>query len=257
MQLIPPKEVVMTNHASKPQAVKELLEALGVARGRARVQAHLLSLDAKKRWQGLETTLLELENKLEQNGEKIVATVTANVREVTQAARDLMHELDGTLELGAPVRKLMKDAPSTCAPGDSLARAAQLMWELDCGVVPVVDANGHVVGLITDRDVCMAAYTRGEPLRALPVESTMSTLVVSCSPDDSVGHALRVMATHRVRRLPVLENERLIGLLTLADISRAIRKQPGNRIPACVALADALALISEQRPETERAQAAE
>ncbi len=248
----------MTIHESKPQAVKELLDALAVARGRARVQAHLFSLDAKKRWQGLETTLLELETRLEQNGEKIAAAVTANVREVTQAARDLMHELDGTLELGSPVRKLMKAAPSTCAPGDSLERAAQMMWELDCGVVPVVDANGHLVGIVTDRDVCMAAYTRGESLRVMPVESTMSNLVVSCSPEDSVGHALRVMATSRVRRLPVLENGRLLGLLTLADISRAIQKQPGNRIPACVALADTLALISEQRPATaERAQAAE
>jgi CBS domain-containing protein len=250
-------EDLMTMHESKPQAVKELLDALAVARGRARVQAHLLSLDAKKRWQGLESTLLELESKLEHNGEKIAAAVTANVREVTQAARDLMHELDGSLELSAPVRKLMNPEPRTCAPGDTLDRAAQLMWELDCGVVPVVDAQGAVVGIVTDRDLCMASYTRGEPLRATPVESTMSRSIIGCSPEDSVGHALRVMATNRVRRLPVIEQDRLVGLITLADISRAIRKQPGNRIPACVALADTVALICEERPAAERTQAAE
>lgn len=248
----------MPTQASKIHSAEELMDALTVARDRARVQAHLFSLDARKRWQGIEAKLLELKAKLEQSGEKIAETAAANVREVTHAAGELLRELDGTLELATPVGKLMNAAPSTCAPGDSLEQAAQVMWERDCGVVPVLAADGSLVGIVTDRDVCMAAYTRGQPLGALTVESTMSQLVHACSPDDSMGHALRLMAAHRVRRLPVVEDGRFVGLVTLADVARDIRKQPGNRVPACVALADTLAVVCEQRPTTvERAHAAE
>jgi CBS domain-containing protein len=247
----------MPSHESKPNSATEMIDALKVARDRARVQAHLFSLDAKKRWQGLEASLLELQAKLEQSGERIAATAAANVRDVTQAARDMMHELDGTLELTMPVRKLMKDNPRTCSPDDSLNRAAQIMWELDCGALPVVGADGGLAGIITDRDICMAAYTRGQPLAAMSVDSAMSRTVHSCSPDDSIGHASRLMADKQVRRLPVTNDGRLVGILTLADIARAVDRREGNRIPACVALAHTLAAIAKERSPSAAAHAAE
>jgi CBS domain-containing protein len=233
-----------------------MLNALKAARDRAKVQAHLLSLDAKKRWQGVEKRVVELEASLDQEGERLTGAITASFREVTQAARDLLQELDGTLELATPVKKLMQKAPATCSPEDSLNHAAKIMWDLDCGAVPVVDASGDVVGIVTDRDICMATYTRGLAPGAVSVESVMSRAIHTCSPEDSIGEAARSMAQHRVRRLPVTSGNRLVGLLTLADIAREIRTHEGNRIPACVAVAHALAAISEPRAAG-RAQAAE
>ena len=62
------------------------------------------------------------------------------------------------------VRELMTDSPSSCSPNDSANEAARVMWDCDCGVVPVVDDSGHVAGIVTDRDICMAAFKQGKPL---------------------------------------------------------------------------------------------
>ncbi len=75
------------------------------------------------------------------------------------------------------VSDLMTTAVKSCVIGDSLQRAAQLMWENDCGVVPVLDGEGRVVGMITDRDICMAAYTHGQALWQLPVSGAMAKQV--------------------------------------------------------------------------------
>jgi CBS domain-containing protein len=222
---------------------------------RTSCQAHLLSLDAKKRWQGLETRLVELEAILERSGERLTDNVTASFREVTKVAQDLLRELDGTLELSTPVRELMQQNLSTCSPEDSLNQAAQIMWNRDCGAVPVVGSDGRVVGMITDRDICMATYTRGQAPGSISVESVMSKHLSTCSPNDTIGDAARLMAEKRVRRLPVTAGGRLVGLLTLADIARDLRRH-GNRVPACVALAHTLAEISEPRASS-HAQAAE
>jgi CBS domain-containing protein len=235
-----------------------MIDALRAARDRARVQAHLFSLEAKKRWQGVEATMLELQSKLEQSGESIAAAALGSFRDSTQAARDIMRELDGTLELATPVRRIMNDAPRACSPDESLNRAAQIMWELDCGAIPVIDAAGGLAGIVTDRDICMAAYTRGQALAEVSVGTAMSRTLHSCSPDDSIGHAARLMAEKQVRRLPVTLDGRLVGIVTLADIAREIEKHDGNRTRACVALSHTLATISKQRASTtDRAQAAE
>jgi CBS domain-containing protein len=233
-----------------------MVRSLEVVRDRARIQAHLFSLDAKKRWQEVEANLLGLRGKLEQGGEAAGAGASKAFADLTQAAKDLLRELDGTLELTVAVRQVMKSSPVTCSPDDSLNRAAQVLWESNCGAVPVVNAEGNVVGILTDRDICMAAYTRGQPLAALDVASTMSKSVYACTPADSLGHAARIMAKEQVRRLPVLEDGKLVGIVALADIARHIAKQDGNRIPACIALTHTLASISEHRPPAP-AQAAE
>ena len=68
------------------------------------------------------------------------------------------------------VAELMTRSVLAAHPQDSLARAAQMMWDHDCGALPVIDDSGRVLGMITDRDVCMAAYTQGRPLAEIPVE---------------------------------------------------------------------------------------
>ncbi len=236
----------MTNN---PQTATEMIDALAAARDRIRVQAHLFSLDAMKRWQPIERTLLDLQSTLQASGERVAASAATSFREVAQAAKELLQDVDGSFELATPIRKIMREAPTTCAPTDTLNQAAQIMWEHDCGVVPVVYPDGALAGIITDRDLCMAAYTRGQPLASITVESAMSGVVETCSPNDSIGHAARSMAQHQVRRLPVVEHGKLVGLLTLADIAREVRKSGGNRIPACIALAHVLASISAPRDE--------
>lgn len=247
----------MTQQASKTSSAREMMETLKSARDRTRVQAHLFTLEARQRWQELDAGLTSLQTRLEQGSESVAAAANERFRELTEAVRQLLHEFDGTLELRAPVRNHMKPSPSACSAGDSLNQAAQIMWELDCGALPVVDGGGGVIGMITDRDICMAGYTRGQPLGAMRVESAMSHVVHACSPEDTLGHAARLMAERQVRRLPVIENGKLVGVLTLADIARVVCARHGNRVPACVALAHTVAAISAERTTAQRASAAE
>lgn len=121
------------------------------------------------------------------------------------------------------VQQFMSRPVVTCRPSDTLNTAAQLMWEHDCGAVPVVDADGRLVGIVTDRDVSMAAYTQGRALTQIPVEVAMAKQVHACTPDDAIGEAERMMRENRIRRLPVVNGDnRPIGLLSLADIARAV-----------------------------------
>ena len=126
------------------------------------------------------------------------------------------------------VEQVMNRNVKTCLANDTLNRAAQLMWENDCGCVPVVDDDGRAVGMITDRDVCMAAYTQGGMLSHLRVGSAMAREVRSCRPMDTVAEAESIMRAAQVRRLPVVDAERhIVGLLSLNDIAREVARERG------------------------------
>ena len=110
----------------------------------------------------------------------------------------------------------------TCHADDTLERAAQLMWEHDVGFLPVVDGGGRLIGVVTDRDALMAAYTRGQPLRALRVDGAMARKAVTCSIHDDVTQTEHRMAEHQIRRLPVVDEVGVpIGVVTLSDVARA------------------------------------
>ena len=131
------------------------------------------------------------------------------------------------------VGQLMTRNIEACHPGDALNAAARIMWEHDCGCVPVVvdeEGGARVVGMLTDRDICMAAYTQGCPLGAIDVASAMSRDVRSCRPTDPVRVAVSILRTNQLHRLPVLDpNDHLIGLLSLADIAREAGREHGRR----------------------------
>jgi CBS domain-containing protein len=96
------------------------------------------------------------------------------------------------------------------------------MWERDCGAVPVLDQEGSVVAMLTDRDLCMAAMTQGKALSEIRVSSAMSRSLWACRPDDDLSQAEALMRTRKVRRLPVVDAEgRLLGILSLSDLARA------------------------------------
>src|SRR3954452_13618990 len=101
------------------------------------------------------------------------------------------------------VSDIMTKNVSACGPGDSLTRAAQLMWDRRCGCLPVLDAGGSLVGFVTDRDVCMAAYTQGRRLDEITVGTAMSRPARTCAPGASIEEAEDMMMTHSVRRLVV------------------------------------------------------
>ena len=116
------------------------------------------------------------------------------------------------------VKELMTPNAKAIWLTESLADAARLMWENDCGVLPIIK-DGKVVGLITDRDVCMGSAMRDRNPSAISVEEVMTGQVYAIKPDDNVDQALQVMQQHQIRRLPVVNPEgELEGILSLNDI---------------------------------------
>jgi CBS domain-containing protein len=103
------------------------------------------------------------------------------------------------------------------------------MWELDCGCVPITDEESQVIGMLTDRDICMAAYMQGKTLGEIPISSVMSTELYSCTPQQGVSAAENLMETKRVRRLPVIDRKQHIqGLLSLNDIATMATSEEGK-----------------------------
>jgi CBS domain-containing protein len=122
------------------------------------------------------------------------------------------------------VCEIMTSDVSTCRPTDSLARAAQIMWDRDCGVVPVVDDDGLPIGMITDRDICFATLFRDELPKNIQVRAAMSESVTSCYEDDSIETAEQLMCKALVRRLPVIDDDgALRGIISLNDIALHLR----------------------------------
>jgi len=158
------------------------------------------------------------------------------------------------------IESLMTRDVKTCTADDSLDVAARAMWENDCGCVPVVDADGGVIGMLTDRDICMAAYTQGAALSALQVGPSMATTVYSCKPKDSPATAENLMRTHRIRRLPVIgANGRLVGILSLNDLAREAGRVHSGKSKAAVQardVSDTLAAICTPRAQDAAAQVA-
>jgi CBS domain-containing protein len=127
------------------------------------------------------------------------------------------------------VSQLMTRPVVSCRQSDPLEQAARLMWERDCGCLPVVaDGEGaRLVGMITDRDICMSAFLQGRNLKELPVVAAMAPAVRVCRPEDTIREAENVMATAGVRRLPVVDPDgQLVGLLSMADIARHAARVP-------------------------------
>jgi CBS domain-containing protein len=150
------------------------------------------------------------------------------------------------------VEELMTRHVRSCRPGDSLNEAARIMWETDCGFVPVVEpeAGMRVVGVITDRDICIAAYTKGKTLREIPVRDVMAGSVRACAPDDRLAAAEEIMREAQVRRLPVVdESGRLVGILSLSDIARELARETGSSRKRVTGreVGESLAAISKPR----------
>jgi CBS domain-containing protein len=128
------------------------------------------------------------------------------------------------------VERLMTRDLETCTREANLAHAAMIMWRRNCGLVPVVErGSGQLVGVITDRDICMAAAMRDASAHSVPVGEVMTSAVVTCAPGDDVRIAMHRMGELQVRRLPVVDRHgRLEGLLSLNDLLLVAEATPGG-----------------------------
>jgi len=122
------------------------------------------------------------------------------------------------------VQDVMAKAVVSCHPDANLAVVAALMWEHNCGQLPVVKDDGKVSAVITDRDICIALGTRNQRACELRVRDVTCRAAVVCHADDNLRAALNIMAAERVRRLPVVDQDgALVGILSLDDVTLQAR----------------------------------
>jgi CBS domain-containing protein len=127
------------------------------------------------------------------------------------------------------VTDIMSRDVAQCRKETDLADAMQTMLTARVGTLPVVDTHGRVSGIVTDRDIAVAAATRYRNAAHIAVHEAMSGHVISCLPDDGVTMALKKMEEARVRRLPVVDTAgRLVGIVALDDIVRRAIDRPGG-----------------------------
>jgi CBS domain-containing protein len=116
------------------------------------------------------------------------------------------------------VRDVMTPTVQTVSPSQSLAEAAEVMKGEDVGSVPVVE-EGRLAGILTDRDIVMRAVAERRDPQAVKVDEVASRELVTVEPEQDLDEALALMARHQVRRLPVVEQGRLVGMLAQADVA--------------------------------------
>jgi CBS domain-containing protein len=117
------------------------------------------------------------------------------------------------------VKELMSVDAKSCREDTDLATATKIMWDADCGIVPVVNDDRRVIGVITDRDICVAAATRSMNPAAIRARDVMSRTVATVTENEDVRVALATIKDRRVRRLPVVDKQqRLVGVISLNDL---------------------------------------
>ncbi len=137
-----------------------------------------------------------------------------------QAITELAPAGSETAQPPTLARDVMTTEVATCHAGDTLEHCARLMWDRGCGCVVVVEDVHRPVAVITDRDVCMAAYTQGRPLGEMVVGSAMSRRLFVVDEHATLDVPARLMRLHCIRRLPVVDRGgSLVGLLSIADIA--------------------------------------
>jgi CBS domain-containing protein len=133
--------------------------------------------------------------------------------------------------MGKSVQDVMTTNPTIVVADNPVVEAARIMKEKDVGIVPVVE-GGRLVGTVTDRDIAVRVVAEGKDPHSVRVREIASTDVVTVDPQQDLDEALRLMASHQVRRLPVVEEGgKLVGIVAQADVAReANDKQTGELV---------------------------
>lgn len=130
------------------------------------------------------------------------------------------------------VKEIMTQSVVCCGPATNVGRAVELMWERNVGMLPVVGNDGKLIGVVTDRDICIAMGTRNRLPGDLTVGEIAVSKVFTCKPDDNVHEALGVMGSHQVRRLPVVDDKGIPqGILSMDDL--VVHSEVGKLRGAC------------------------
>lgn len=117
------------------------------------------------------------------------------------------------------VQDIMTRDVQCCGPDTNLAVGGKMMWDSDCGVLPVLNVEGKVLGVITDRDICMAVATRNKLASEITVWETVSGKACTCRDTDDIHTALDIMKREKVRRLPVVDEDGVLqGMLSMNDL---------------------------------------
>lgn len=116
------------------------------------------------------------------------------------------------------VHEVMESRVRTCSQDDDVATTALVMQEADCGVLPVIGRAGEVVGILTDRDICLRLGERDAKPSEVQVRDVMHREVHSCRPGDDIQRALDLMRAWKVRRLPVVHEGKLVGIVSLDEV---------------------------------------
>lgn len=138
------------------------------------------------------------------------------------------------------VRDAMTSQPVTIQRSASVKSAAELMAQEDIGSLPVVDEGGSLVGMVTDRDIAIRAVAAGRETSTTQVKEILTSPTVQVIPDDSLDMALGLMAKYQVRRLPVVYDTQLVGVLAQADIAHEAKDKKAGQV---------LEAISQSTPE--------
>ncbi|HWK21526.1 MAG TPA: CBS domain-containing protein [Ureibacillus sp.] len=117
------------------------------------------------------------------------------------------------------VKDIMTKDIKVCTPHDSVTAAAKIMREFECGSVPVCE-NNKVVGIITDRDIVINVVADGKDTNSVHCHDCMTSDVVTCSSDTDIHECARIMSQHQIRRIPVVENENIIGIIAIGDLAK-------------------------------------
>lgn len=214
-----------TVSVSSLPAVERAREELRAIKQRARIRERVLCPPARAAWKDIEQKLTQWEERLGREETEAIGPALAQLSEILRAAEAFLD--DPALEeapLESAVTRVMSPLLRICRPDDPLGAATQIMSDQDCSAVPVVDGDSTLIGVITDRDACLACHVHGVSPDELTAGAAMSTGVATCRLDTSIERALELMAERGLRRLVIvgLEGEP-IGMVTLGDIARFVQ----------------------------------
>jgi CBS domain-containing protein len=135
-------------------------------------------------------------------------------------------------EFTMKVREVMTQFAVCCVPETNVGSAVELMWNRNVGMLPVVDIDGKLIGVATDRDICIALGTRNQLAGELKLGDIAIRKVFTCKPNDDVHEALSLMGSHKVRRLPVVNDQGVLqGVLSIDDL--VVHSEVGKLRGAC------------------------
>jgi CBS domain-containing protein len=145
---------------------------------------------------------------------------------------DKMRLATGLKEGEMKVEELMTRDVQCCGPDTNLSGAAKMMWDSDCGALPILNVQGQVMGMITDRDICMATSTKNKTPSAITAWETASGKAITCRLDDEIQTAMDRMERDRIRRLPVVDDDGILqGILSMNDLVLAAGEHRGRSSP--------------------------